>query len=103
MAGVAMVLPPQDILRKGGGALTPFDKYVTYTPADPRWSKAQMIVNGIDPHVPALHVSTLYDPAVVETTRFFGYLQAKGTPPVASGTSGNHRLMAKECSLGLET
>ena len=75
-----MVLPPQDILRKGGGALTPFDKYVTYTPADPRWSKAQMINNGIDPHVPALHVSTLYDPAVVETTRFYGYLQAKGTP-----------------------
>jgi uncharacterized protein len=75
-----MVLPPKDILRKGGGALTPFDKYITYTPADARWSKAELIYDGIDPHVPALHVSTLYDPAVVETVRFYGYLQGKGTP-----------------------
>jgi uncharacterized protein len=75
-----MVLPPQAILRKLGGALTPFDKYLTYTPADVRWNRAEQISAGIKPRVPALHVSTLYDPAVVETTRWYKYLQDLGTP-----------------------
>jgi putative CocE/NonD family hydrolase len=75
-----MVLPPKDILRHAGVALTPFDNYITYTPADPRWNQAEHISAEIRPRVPALHVSTLYDPAVVETVRLFKYLQDLGTP-----------------------
>ena len=75
-----MHLPAKDILRDAGGAMTPFDDYITYTPADARWNQADHIAAGIKPRVPALHVSTLYDPAVVETSRLFKYLQDSGTP-----------------------
>lgn len=75
-----MTLPTKDILRSLGGALTPWDNYITYTPADARWNRAEQISAGISPRVPALHVSTLYDPAVVETTRWYKYLQDQGTP-----------------------
>jgi putative CocE/NonD family hydrolase len=75
-----MTLPTKDLLRSWGGALTPWDNYITYTPADARWKRAEQISAGITPRVPALHLSTLYDPAVVETTRWYKYLQDLGTP-----------------------
>jgi uncharacterized protein len=75
-----MTLPAKDILRSLGGALTPWDNYITYTPADPRWNRAEQMSAEITPRVPALHLTTLYDPAVVETARWYKYLQDQGTP-----------------------
>jgi uncharacterized protein len=75
-----MVLPPQAILRKLGGALTPYDTYITYTPADPRWKQTEYITASTTSPVPALHVTTLYDPGAVETTRWYRYLQDQGVP-----------------------
>lgn len=34
-------LPSQDILREAGGALSPFDRYITWTPGDTRWNEVE--------------------------------------------------------------
>jgi uncharacterized protein len=75
-----MHLPSKDIVRQFGGALTPFDNYITWTPADRRWNEVSLINAGIKPRVPALHVSTWHDGAAVEVIRLFKYLQDLGTP-----------------------
>jgi putative CocE/NonD family hydrolase len=70
-----MYLPNKDVLRHLGGPLTPFDKYISWTPADPRWNDVELLGAGAKPRVPALHVSTWHDYGVGETTRLFKYLQ----------------------------
>src|SRR3546814_19993750 len=41
-----MQLPSKDILRSLGGALTPFDDFITWTPGDPRWDKVPLAGKG---------------------------------------------------------
>lgn len=77
---IAKHLPSQDIARAVGGALNPFDRYITWGPADPRWRTVEMIGAGAHPHVPTLHVGTWHDPYVGETVRLFKYLQDSKTP-----------------------
>jgi len=67
-------------LRQFGGALAPFDDYITWTPADKRWNQVELIGRTMRPRVPALHVNTLHDHSIGETTRLFKYLQDVGTP-----------------------
>jgi len=73
-------LPSRDILRADGGALAAFDKYITWTPADPRWGEVNYINDGMKPRVPALYVEGWHDPAIAQTTYLFKYLQGLGTP-----------------------
>jgi len=73
-------LPSKDALRAFGGPLTPFDKYVTWAPADPRWKAVPFIQGDARPRVPAIHYSTWHDIGVGETTRLFKHLQEVGTP-----------------------
>ena len=73
-------LPSQDVIRNLGGALTPFDKYLTWGPADPRWDEVEQIGAGDKPRVPALHHNTWHDVGVGEMIRLFQYLQDMGTP-----------------------
>jgi len=75
-----LILPEDAILRKLGGSLTPYDKYITYTPADPRWDQTKFISSSTTSPTPALHVTTLYDPGAVETTRWYQYLQEQRVP-----------------------
>jgi putative CocE/NonD family hydrolase len=75
-----MHLPSKDVLREVGGPLTPFDNYITWTPADPRWDEVEQIGAGAAPRVPALHINTWHDIAICETTRLFNYLQDLETP-----------------------
>jgi len=79
--GQMMHLPTRDILRQARGALTPYDRYITWTPADQRWKEVEFIGAGAHPRVPALHVGTWQDYVTIgETTRLFKYLQDLGTP-----------------------
>ncbi|MEU9888393.1 CocE/NonD family hydrolase [Sphaerisporangium sp. NPDC051011] len=73
-------LPSQDVLRQSGGPRAPFDKYITWTPADERWRDVEHIGAGDRPRVPALHVNTWHDVGVGEMTRLFKYLQELETP-----------------------
>lgn len=73
-------LPSKDILREAGGALAPFDNYITWSPADPRWNEVEHIGSGAKPRVPALHLDTWQDLSVAETTHLFKYVQDSGTP-----------------------
>jgi putative CocE/NonD family hydrolase len=73
-------LPSREILRELGGVLTPFDKYITWTPTDPGWDEVEHIGAGAEPRVPALHINNWHDMAIVETTRLFKYLQDLATP-----------------------
>jgi hypothetical protein len=75
-----MVLPEDAILRKLGSPMTPYDQYITYTPADPRWNQTDYISASTTSPTPALHITTLYDPGVLETTRWYRYLQEQRTP-----------------------
>lgn len=74
------ILPEDAILRKLDSAMTPYDNYITYTPADPRWDSTEFVTASTTSPTPALHVTTLYDPAVLETVRWYHYLQEQGTP-----------------------
>jgi putative CocE/NonD family hydrolase len=76
---ILMHLPSKDILRAMDVALTPFDKYITWTPEDQRWNKIELFGGAANPRVPALHMSSWHDPWVGETTRLFRYLQDRGT------------------------
>ena len=73
-------LPSKDVLRAAGGPHSPFDAYMTRTPADPAWDAVELIGDGDAPRVPALHINTWHDLAIGETTRLFSYLQSIGTP-----------------------
>ncbi|MFB6784723.1 CocE/NonD family hydrolase [Streptomyces sp. NPDC056352] len=73
-------LPSQDVLRQSDGPRSPFDKYITWTPADPGWGKVEHIGAGAHPRVPALHTNTWHDIGAGETTRLFTYLQNLGVP-----------------------
>ncbi len=68
-------LPSSDILRSFGGPLTPYDKYITWTPTDPRWGKVETLKADARPRVPAIHFSTWHDVGVGETARLFKHLQ----------------------------
>ena len=74
------MLPSRDVIRTLGGALTPFDKYVTWGPADERWDEVEQIGAGDEPRVPALHHNTWHDVGVGEMIRLFEYLQSMDTP-----------------------
>ncbi len=70
-------LPSKDILRSIGAPMSPWDNYITWTPADRRWDKVHL--GPAHPRVPALHVDTWHDGlGVGETTRLFKYLQDSG-------------------------
>ncbi|MFB6611784.1 CocE/NonD family hydrolase [Agromyces sp. NPDC056379] len=73
-------LPSKDVLREAGGPLTPFDDYMTRTPADHAWDEVEFIGAGDEPRVPALHINSWHDLASGETTRLFAYLQSLNTP-----------------------
>ena len=75
-----MHLPSMDVLRALGGPLTPFDRYIKWTPGDSRWSEVEFIGAEAKPRVPALHLNTWFDLGVGENTRLFKYLQDLGTP-----------------------
>lgn len=70
-----MELPSQTVLRRVGGALTPFDDFVTWTPADPRWNKVPLAKAGFSSRTPALLLNTWHDIGVGEMIRMFKYLQ----------------------------
>ena len=73
-------LPSKDVLRDAGSPVSPFDTYMTRTPADPAWDTVELIGAGDHPRVPALHLNTWHDIAIGETTRLFAYLQGEGAP-----------------------
>ncbi|SEB66075.1 CocE/NonD family hydrolase [Microbacterium hydrocarbonoxydans] len=73
-------LPTKDVLRAAGGPRTPFDDYITRTPADPRWDEVEFITDSDRPRVPALHINSWHDLAAGETARLFAYLQSVDTP-----------------------
>lgn len=73
-------LPSKDVLSVSGGPITPFDRYMTRTPADPAWEEVDFIRDGDRPRVPALHINSWHDIAVGETTRLFSYLESLETP-----------------------
>lgn len=75
-----MLLPSASILRQLGSAETPYDAYLTYGPADPRWAQTEFVTAATTSPTPALHITTIYDPAAVETTRWYRYLQDQGVP-----------------------
>src|SRR3546814_448251 len=75
-----MQLPSKDILRSLGGALTPFDDFITWTPGDPRWDKVPLAGKGFSSSTPALHINSWHDIGVGETTRLFRYLQDSKAP-----------------------
>src|SRR3546814_16951197 len=70
----------KDILRSLGGALTPFDDFLTWTPGDPRWDKVPLAGKGFSSSTPALHINSWHDIGVGETTRLFRYLQDSKAP-----------------------
>lgn len=74
------VLPSKDAIRQLGGALTPFDKYITWTPGDPRWDAVNQARAGHTQVTPAIHLNTWYDIGVGEMIRMFKYLQDRQTP-----------------------
>jgi uncharacterized protein len=79
-AATLSYLPSGNLLRHIGAPLGPWDRYITWTPDDPRWDAVERIKAGARPSAPALHVSTWYDIGVGETTRLYKYLQDQGTP-----------------------
>lgn len=75
-----MELPSQTLLRRIGGALSPFDDFVTWTPADPRWKQVPLASAGFSSRTPGLHVNTWHDIGAGEMIRMFKYLQDRNTP-----------------------
>jgi putative CocE/NonD family hydrolase len=97
-------LPSKDVLRRANGALSPFDNYVTWTPADPGWEEVELIAFGDEPRVPALHLNTWHDIGISETVRLFQHLQDIGVPDqyLIVGP-GPHCLMSNDPPYKLET
>lgn len=77
---VFMALPSQTVLRRIGGAMTPFDDFVTWTPGDARWRQVPLAKAGFSSRTPGLHVNTWHDIGVGEMIRMFKYLQDRNTP-----------------------
>lgn len=75
-----MQLPSKDILRRLGGALTPFDDFITWTPGDPRWNDVPLAKAGFSSNTPSILVVTWYDVGAGEMTRMFEDLEAQHTP-----------------------
>ena len=75
-----MQLPSKDILQRLGGAHTPFDDFVTWTPGDPRWKDVNLATDGFKSRTPALFVNSWHDVGVGEMTRMFKYTQDKKIP-----------------------
>jgi len=73
-------LPSMNVIRSGGGALTPFDKYITWTPGDRRWDGINQARVGHSQKTPALHLNTWHDVGAGEMSRMFKYLQDQKTP-----------------------
>ncbi len=75
-----MQLPSKDILRRLGGAMTPFDDFVTWTPGDPRWNEVPLARSPFSSHTPTLLVDTWHDIGVGEMARLFKHLEDQNTP-----------------------
>lgn len=75
-----MELPSQTVLRRIGGAMTPFDDFVTWGPADPRWNKVPLAKAGFSSRTPGLHLNSWHDIGAGEMIRMFKYLQDQNTP-----------------------
>ena len=73
-------LPSMNVIRSVGGALTPFDKYITWMPGDKRWDSVNQARTGHSQIAPALHLNTWHDVGAGEMSRMFKYLQDQGTP-----------------------
>jgi putative CocE/NonD family hydrolase len=73
-------LPSGEILHNDGGPLTPFDRYITWSPADPGWDEVEQLGAGDEPRVASLHINTWHDIGIGETVRVFEYLQNLGAP-----------------------
>ena len=73
-------LPSGEILRKGEGPLTPFERYITWSPADPGWDEVEQLGADDEPRVASLHINTWHDIGIGETVRVFEYLQSLDTP-----------------------
>ncbi|MGH8251645.1 MAG: CocE/NonD family hydrolase [Steroidobacteraceae bacterium] len=75
-----MQLPSKDALRSLGGALNPFDDFITWTPGDARWKDVELAAAGFNSRTPALLLNNWHDIGAVEMTRMFAYLQDQKTP-----------------------
>lgn len=75
-----MELPSQSVLRRVGGALTPFDDFVTKTPGDAYWNQVPLAKAGFSSRTPGLLVNTWHDIGAGEMIRMFKYLQEQNTP-----------------------
>lgn len=73
-------LPSGDVLRHAGAPASPFDHYMTRTPADPAWAEVELVGTADKPRVPAIHINSWHDIAIGETTRLFAHLQTLDTP-----------------------
>lgn len=73
-------LPSGEVMAAGDRPNTPLDRYLAATPVDPVWDETGLVRDGDDVRVPILLVDTWHDMAIVETLRFFSYLQQRGAP-----------------------
>lgn len=67
-------LPSQDVLRRIGMPETDFDTLIKLSPSDPYWKQIEFIHKGDHPRVPAIHVTSWYDPGAYESIKLFEYL-----------------------------
>jgi predicted acyl esterase len=75
-----MRLPSKDALRHLGGAWTPFDDFITWTPADPHWKDVELATAGFSSRTPGLLLENWHDIGAVEMTRMFRLLEDQNTP-----------------------
>jgi hypothetical protein len=75
-----MRLPSKDVLRHLEGALTPFDDFITWTPADPHWKDVELATEGFSSRTPGLLLENWHDVGAVEMTRMFKLLEDQRTP-----------------------
>lgn len=75
-----MQLPAKDVLRRLGGALTPFDEFINWTPDDAQWNRVPLAKRGFRSSTPTLLVDTWGDFGVGDMTRMFEYLEKQHTP-----------------------
>ena len=68
-------LPSQDILRRISIPETDFNTLIKLSPSDPYWKQIEFIHIGDNPRVPAIHVTSWYDPGAYESIKLFEYLQ----------------------------
>jgi putative CocE/NonD family hydrolase len=73
-------LPSGEVMATGGRPNTPLDRYLAATPVDACWDESGLVREGDEVRVPILLVDFWHDMAIVETLRFFTYLQEQGAP-----------------------